>query len=546
MSFSKVYVLGDSLSDTGTFTLTTFGLSLDPALAIPSPLLGYDGRFSNGPVAVEVAASLFDAPIAEDRVGLAAEARDGVQIADLAATELDITRPESSFAYGSARSTGSRTLGEIAIEAGLDDALADALGDDPELLAQVQGFDINLGAQVQRLTATLALEAPPEDALATIFIGLNDFEDFAPSSEAAAPAEAYAMVLDILNATDAAARAAADGGIDTVALFTLPSASAFPPGPGDPPDPDDLALADLAIDVHALGLRFVQLGLLLDGIDARVVDLGAMVDLVDADPGAFGFETLDVVTVEGTGSDGAFNPAAAAFEPDELGFYDFIHFSGALHGVLGAFTARTLTSRTAFGSEAGDTAGFGDGGALAFGAAGADLLFGGSGEDAFFGGADRDFLFGSGGDDLLAGQGDADALYGGSGDDALIGGEGEDLLRGGDGDDLLLVIAGREIAEAGDGDDVMAIDLAGSVAEARLFGALGEDVLVVLNADAAFGGDLEAALAAQNIEHSGFESVVGGFDAALDAEDARWGRLEEIELWGLYDLPPEAEPPLLG
>ncbi|MEM6745384.1 MAG: SGNH/GDSL hydrolase family protein [Pseudomonadota bacterium] len=535
MSFSFVYVLGDSLSDTGAFTLTTFGLTQDPALTFPPPSLGYQGRFSDGPVAAEVLAELTGAEIAEDAIALVPEA----PAADLAAATLGILRPESSFAYGSARAVGTRTLADAAAGTGLEAELAA----DPLLLAAAQSFDINLGAQADRLAATLAGGAP-ENALATIFIGLNDFQDFAPSNPFFAPFEGLALVGDILEATEDAARAAAGLGIGTVALFTLPSPEVFPPAPGVPVDESALALLDVLTGVHALGLGAMAAELRGEGVDARVVDLRSMAAAVDADPGGYGLVTLDVVSVFGTGALGAPNPAAAAFEPDELGFFDNIHFSGALHGVFGAFAARTLSSETRFLGDGGNLRIYGSDDHLVFGEGGDDLLFGGGGGDALFGGTGEDGLFGGASHDLLAGGGGDDLLRGGTGGDVLAGGAGDDAARGNGGADLLLTTEGADLAHGGGGDDVVAIDLSGDVAGARLRGGRGADALVVIGADAAFGGDLEAALAAAGVSVSGFEVLADGFGGALAEGDARWARLQEAAFWGLFDAAGAVAPPL--
>ncbi|MEO1689143.1 MAG: SGNH/GDSL hydrolase family protein, partial [Pseudomonadota bacterium] len=437
MSFSTVYALGDSLSDSGAFFKATQTLS---GIGIPLEALGYAGRFSDGPVFVEVAADLLGAALAPDLPatlgGLTPfDPFDGL---------------DPGFAYGSARATGERTVEDILTEAA---ATAPELAPLLALLPdEALGFDVSLGGQVERLQATLAAAPPPPGSLATIFIGLNDFQTLDASDPFAALFEGPALVVEILAETEAAARAAAAGGVETIALFTYPPASFLPPIPGAPP-PDPLAEAflDGLFALHELGLTALTLELRSEGVDARLVDYGAMAAAVDADPGGFGLATLDVVSVLGTGGlDGLPNPASFGFDPDSLGFFDLVHPSAALHGVFGAFTARTLQAdQTLFLGDPSPPLLFGGREQLIVGAGDVDVVFLGGGGDAAFGGAAEDFLYGGSGADLLAGGGAGDALFGGSFGDLLAGGEGDDTMRGLKGDDVLIVGQGADDARGG-------------------------------------------------------------------------------------------------
>lgn len=527
MSFSAVYSIGDSLSDSGAFFTATSAVS---GTGIPLELLGYAGRFSDGPVAAEVAAGLLGASIAPDLFALAPP------------NPLDDLDP--GFAYGSARALGSRTVEEILLEgAATIPELGLLLGLlPPEVLA----FDINLGAQTARLSATLQAAPPPEGALATIFIGLNDFGSFDPLSPLTAPFEGAALIANILEATETAARAAADGGVDTVALFTFPSLSFFPPVPGQPPlSGAELALADGLFALHELGLNAIAAELRAEGVDARVVDLGSMAAAVDADTAGFGIETLDVPVVLGAGGpDGVPNPAAFGLDPDALGFFDFLHFSAALHGVFGAFTARTLTADdTVFLGPLLPIRIFGGQEQLVIGGDEDAFLSLGGGGDAAFGGRGEDVILGRSGADLLAGGGDADALYGGGSDDLLAGGEAGDVLRGHRGDDVLLVGQGADDARGGRDDDLFVLDLAEGAAGAVLRGGRGVDTLVVLNAASVGGAALEAELIAAGVDAAGFEALTGVPGGALPAGGTEGALLREAAAWNLVDL--EAAPLLV-
>jgi phospholipase/lecithinase/hemolysin len=71
------------------------------------------------------------------------------------------------------------------------------------------------------------------------------------------------------------------------------------------------------------------------------------------------------------------------------------------------------------------------------GNAGNDSLFGGQGADTLTGGKGDDLLLGGVGNDVLQGGAGSDRLFGGAGNDSLSGGSGIDFLSGGRGDDLL-------------------------------------------------------------------------------------------------------------
>lgn len=68
---------------------------------------------------------------------------------------------------------------------------------------------------------------------------------------------------------------------------------------------------------------------------------------------------------------------------------------------------------------------------------GDDILLGGRGRDILHGSQDEDLLVGGFGNDLLQGGEGSDRLFGLTGQDTLIGGSGIDFLSGGRGDDLL-------------------------------------------------------------------------------------------------------------
>ena len=194
-----------------------------------------------------------------------------------------------------------------------------------------------------------------------------------------------------------------------------------------------------------------------------------MADEISADPGTFGFLSFDEPRLFGNGIQFTINPS---FAPpiEQTAFFDPLHPTTNLHGVLAVFSAESLTSHTVFrggrqrlhcrhlrrrpsSSPAAETIrcfsarqrhpprrarrGFHRG------RAGADLISGGAGNDQ---------LLGSFGSDVLAGNSGDDTLEGGPGNDALVDGPGNDTLLGGAGDDLFF--ATRAQLLGGGGGDI--------------------------------------------------------------------------------------------
>ena len=113
------------------------------------------------------------------------------------------------------------------------------------------------------------------------------------------------------------AHTAFDQGIGTVIFETLPAATFFPVANELPPELQ--AIGDAAVDVVNLGLKAGALALRLQGHDVRVVDLARMADEISADPGTFGFLSLDEPTLLGNGQfEFTVNPAAPPARADRL------------------------------------------------------------------------------------------------------------------------------------------------------------------------------------------------------------------------------------
>lgn len=531
MSFSEIYYFGDSITDSGgIFELTSEAaaqLLAATGIAIPPVPLSppYAEQFSNGAVYPEIAPALLG--IDEDDV--------------------------FNFSLGGAEALGSLTLEDqlaAALPADLF-AVASAVVD-PALLA----FDTNLDAQVDRFLAQAAEAPPAPGSAASLFIGLNDFNAFAPSSALTAPFELLALVGGILDATLDAARTIAGAGVDTIILNTLPDTSFFPVSNFLPPDLAALVpLADIAVDLLNAGLKLGALGLGLDGIDVEVVDLALITDEIEADLSAFGFQELAQPVLLGAGTSVDPNPALTA-PVEQTVFFDLLHPSTNLHGIFAAFTAESLESETVFRGNGDDfVLRFGsddliltqDGDDRVFSGGGADVILAGLGDDSVSagrgsdlvsGGAGDDVIRGNRGDDVLAGADGDDYLYGGSGDDGLIDGLGNDVLDGGRGDDIFLYTESSLVGGPGGDTDLFS---GGSGTDTLILALTAESLALEQAAfDAGFTPGQSFTFASLGLTITGIENVVfqEGFgfafaEGGLPAPSGDLGeRLAEADLWG--------------
>lgn len=432
--FDELYVVGDSLSDSGgIFTLSSQALSLAAAAGINTQGLNaipvsppYAGKFSNGPVISEITADLLDARLI-------------------------------NFALGGAEALGTQTLLEAAGPAIPDQVLAAISALPPDKRAPIEAlFDqnINLSSQVAALVATTSVNPPSADSALVSMIGLNDLRELAKSFDPGNPLAligALQLAAGIVQANLDVAQTALNLGIGTVILETLPAASFFPVSNQFPAE--FRSIGDAAVDVINLGLEAGALRLRLQGYDVRVVDLARMADEISSDPGTFGFVNLGQPTLLGNGIQ--FSPNPAAPPAGQTAFFDPVHATTDLHGILAAFSAASLTYRTDFrggGNDSimgssdhdfilagagNDQVGPGAGDDIVLAGLGADTVDGGMGADLMSGGSGNDRLSGDDGSDVLAGNSGDDTLNGGSGNDALVDGSGNDSVFGGVGDDLI-------------------------------------------------------------------------------------------------------------
>lgn len=435
---SHILFFGDSLTDEHNVHDLTERTAI---LTLPVESAGYTEAFTNGAV---------HAAVATDLLGIGRE----------------------NYAVGYAHAVGSLTVEEYVSSRlggqvqGLDPIRPDATEADLD-------YDLYLGGQVARYRADAETAAPAKGTAAAFLIGLNDYSGFVPSNQLTAPIEAALLVQGVVGNTIRAAEQVAETGVETVLLYTMPSFRFFPLSAQTPDDL--LALGDTLVAAHN-DLLSRGAGELEDaGVTVGWIDFNRLAGDIMADPGTFGLrpDLFGQPVLLGSGGnptlveqpdgsyDGVFvaNPAVAGVDRDQIGFFDIVHPTAAVHGMLGAFTAATLTSETHF---------FGGGNDVVLGGARQDLVLAGAGNDRVLAGARADVV--------LAGRGD-DSVAAGHGDDIVAGGSGNDLLFGGNGNDVLATGAGRDRALGGRGADLL-IDGAGLD---TLHGGAGADAFVFVD-----------------------------------------------------------------
>lgn len=223
-SFSRVVVFGDSLSDNGNLlalTTTLFG----PANALPQPDAYFQGRFSNGPAAVEVMAQALNVPL-------------------------------TNFAYGGA-TTG--------------------LGSGP-----LPGLPVNVGVLGQVATYAAQLGANPADpaALHVVWAGANDIEYLGASPSVVQLAVAnLAQAVVTLHGL----------GARSFLLPNLPDLGLTPAAAQQAPGVAPALSALSTQFNAALGQSYAQLAAALSGVTFYGFDVAGLQRTIAQNPPAFGF-----------------------------------------------------------------------------------------------------------------------------------------------------------------------------------------------------------------------------------------------------------------
>lgn len=445
--FDTLLYFGDSLSDSGGFFNASSKVAI---IGIPFAFAGYDQKFSNGPVYAD-------------------------RVPDLIGVE---GGPEQNYAVGGARILADRTM-------------EDVLGFFPPIIKpdaspEDLAFGVDYRHEIERFVAALAPDADLSDQAASILIGANDLRDFErPIARWRVQVEAAQeygerLARGLRNQTEPLVEA----GIGTVILNTLPEPSVFPASRFE--TLGNRLLGDVIVESYNDALAEVADTFETLGADVIILELGIIFEEVVADAASFGFRRPTLTVNFGEGAVPIPNPAALLVPDEQIAFFDQIHPTTDMHGIIAAYQAASLTHEVIIGTAGEDQA--------IVGTEGDDLVVLRDGNDSATLGGGDDIALGGLGDDELSASTGANLLIGGDGDDALIGGDGpdiladglgDDLLQGGEGDDLLLVGQGSDTAEGGAGDDIIVWTSPALIGVRRGFdrttidGGGGEDTLVL-------------------------------------------------------------------
>lgn len=439
MVTNNIYVFGDSVSDTGN----AFALSL--GLIPPSPPY-FNGRFSNGPVAVERLPALLGSDYS--------------------------LQQSNNYAFGGA-TTGRSNVFE-------DDARIDL----PGLLDEIDAFRSKVGTG----------RADP-NGLYIVWAGPNDFIDTLRGSPLPDPTGAGTTFADpgvllqqgSLNIKNVVSTLESLGAKNFV-VPNVGNLGRLPAAGGASVELTAISKAfNAAVDLELSNLKF----------KTTRVDLYSTGEAIASDPGRFGYTNVTDALL--------FSPLGS--NPDQFFFWDQFHPTTKTHGIFADTINQTLagnipqpsfnrirgTNRNDLrvgtsanddvdGFEGNDNLSGREGNDRVEGWQGKDQLFGNQGDDILSGGDAADTLSGSLGSDIafggtgvdqLLGQAGKDILVGDAGKDSVFGGLGADYLLGGEGQDLLQGDAGQDSLNGGMRED----RLTGGIGDDRLDGGMGNDRL---------------------------------------------------------------------
>ncbi|MEM7189908.1 MAG: SGNH/GDSL hydrolase family protein [Pseudomonadota bacterium] len=448
-NFDSIAYFGDSLTDSDEFFRASSAVAF---FGIPLSALGYAQQFSNGPV-----------------------------YSDLVPGLLGVTGGDAlNYAVGGAQVLTDRTIGEVLPAAIIR----------PDATAEDLAWRMDMDGQVARfLTDTAGQDL--SGTAASILIGYNDFNDFLPTSPETALTEALAYGVSMASSTIQDAAALAAGGVGTIILNTLQGGTVFPVTQNDPVELAALGGAAAAAYNQALDAGVATLEAL--GATVVVVDFAAIFTEIEQNFSSYGFQTLDdVVILPDSNGDGVdeVNPVVAGIPLDQIAFFDSVHPTAAMHGIMAGFQAAALTSDVHIGSDARDFLPGTVANDLALGNGGRDHLRLGDGHDIGLGGLGNDVIKGGDGDDLAVGGAGDDRMRGDAGNDILADGDGNDRTSGGLGADLIIDGEGSDRHHGGAGDDTFVFTDAALRGETDngfnlLLGNRGNDTVIVRVEDAA-------------------------------------------------------------
>jgi phospholipase/lecithinase/hemolysin len=307
-TFSKMYVFGDSTSDTGNeFNVNTFAKQfLDPTTPIlpPSPLY-FNGRYSNGPVWVEY--------LAED-LGFALTPSTELVVGN------PITIAESGFrtnlSYGGATVTQSVNFAFWGAETGFGNTNPRL----PGVLEQMQGF-------IDDLRVTNSSADP--NALYIVLAGANNYVT-GRFIEAEEPVDNIATAVSSLY----------NVGARNFLVPNLPDFGKFPVARS--------LGSEVAVDLTTvvkehnslLGTTFERLNQSLPEINLIPLDLYSFINDRIANPTKYGYTNVTAPCLVGE-----FPNFSVCDRPEEYLFWDSVHGTTVFYASMGEFASEAVTSK---------------------------------------------------------------------------------------------------------------------------------------------------------------------------------------------------------
>ena len=277
-SSKTLFVFGDSLSDTGNL----FDLTSALGNPIPPSPPYFEGRFSNGPVAVEILAE-----------------------------ELDLSfNLDSNFAWGGAKT-------------GRDNSF-----DDPDLGLELPG----LLDQIDSFAETIDSVGADPEALYVVWAGGNDF---LPVGGASVPADPEAAVTNAVTNITTAVTTLADLGAETIVVPLSPAMDRTPLAIASS---SETVLADISVAFNAeLSETLTSLEEDREDVDVILVDLFAISEEVATNPQEFGFSNIsDPFVSNGMIIDETANVL-------EFFFWDAVHPTTNGHEIYAGVLAAAIT-----------------------------------------------------------------------------------------------------------------------------------------------------------------------------------------------------------
>lgn len=385
-SDAQVIAFGDSLSDTGNiFRVTGERFPLSPPY--------FNGRFSNGPVAVETLAN---------RLGLT-------------------LTPETNFAIGGA-TTGRSNIGDT--------------------------NDIKFGGlldQIDRFAGTVGTQRANSKALYFIWAGGDDF--------LSSPADPASAISQAVGNIKTAVTTLANLGARNIVVVQNPNLGRTPLSLQTG---QLAALTNLTLQFNqqlASALTPLERNSKLNIVLSNLFPIG---EEIAQNPSGFGFSNVTEAYLQGlVPANPAADPNQFFFwdqtHPTTQGHR---LFAGTLRqDVVTGITQSINRIGTLFNDRLVGYAG----NDFIRGRLGQDSLEGNRGDDSLLGGAGADTLRGLEGSDLLLGGFGNDVLQGGAGRDLLFGQVGSDTLIGGNGIDFLSGGLGDNLLNGGGGCDIFSL-----------------------------------------------------------------------------------------